>query len=115
MGGIGAPPTPIVPISSDSIRKVWLCGPIALDSAAAVIQPAVPPPRMPLLLTLFSFTLSSPSTVAKRHRRELPVGVQDLGPSAALPVAALPDKPYSKAVPRWTRRRPLPPLRTVRS
>jgi hypothetical protein len=45
--GIVASPTPIVPIASDSIRAMATpCPASALDSAAAVIHPAVPPPRI---------------------------------------------------------------------
>ena len=39
-------PTPIVPISSDSTRMMSSRGPSCRPSAAATIQPAVPPPAM---------------------------------------------------------------------
>src|SRR3712207_7483 len=48
MWGIVASPTPIVPISSDSISLIstWLN---QRDRTAAVIQPAVPPPTIVIL------------------------------------------------------------------
>src|SRR5579859_6757280 len=47
MVGMVASPTPIMPISSDSISVTSNCGGIlTLANAAAVIQPAVPPPKM---------------------------------------------------------------------
>ena len=47
MVGMVASPTPTVPISSDSTSTMsnWR-GVLILASAAAVIQPAVPPPRI---------------------------------------------------------------------
>jgi hypothetical protein len=44
--GMVASPTPTVPISSDSISWMSSSGPRLLDSPAATIQPAVPPPAM---------------------------------------------------------------------
>src|SRR5579859_4476511 len=50
MVGIVASPTPMMPMSSDSTRVMVNCGgELALARAAAVIQPAVPPPRMTTL------------------------------------------------------------------
>ena len=46
IGGIVASPTPTVPISSLSISVIVQPVRIALASAAAVIQPAVPPPTI---------------------------------------------------------------------
>ncbi len=46
MVGIVASPTPTVPISSDSSSVMSSELPNWLASAVAVIQPAVPPPRM---------------------------------------------------------------------
>ena len=45
-GGIVASPTPTVPISSDSTSVISQLPAEACASAAAVIQPAVPPPTM---------------------------------------------------------------------
>src|SRR5271168_4237915 len=50
MVGIVASPTPMIPMSSDSTRVIENCGgELTLARAAAVIQPAVPPPRMTIL------------------------------------------------------------------
>src|SRR5688572_14073594 len=47
MSGMVASPTPIVPISSDSTSVIETSlGSSKLDNAAAVIQPADPPPAM---------------------------------------------------------------------
>src|SRR5689334_10319920 len=47
MCGSVASPTPTMPISSDSTSRMEIGSDLNLcDSAAAVIQPAVPPPRM---------------------------------------------------------------------
>src|SRR5512134_3076431 len=47
MSGMVASPTPIVPISSDSTNVIETSfGSSMLDSAAAVIHPAEPPPAM---------------------------------------------------------------------
>src|ERR1700756_1700973 len=46
MAGIVASPTPIVPMASDSTSRIEGCLPISLESAAAAIQPAVPPPTI---------------------------------------------------------------------
>ena len=46
MGGMVASPTPTMPISSDSTSVTVNRGPITLAIAAAVIQPAVPPPAI---------------------------------------------------------------------
>src|SRR6187551_2452941 len=51
MSGIVASPTPIVPISSDSTSVIETSfGSSRLDNAAAVIQPAEPPPAMTICL-----------------------------------------------------------------
>src|SRR2546423_1467705 len=47
--GTVASPTPMVPISSDSMRRMAQFGPSTLARAAAAIQPAVPPPTMRML------------------------------------------------------------------
>src|SRR6187549_3299106 len=50
--GMVASPTPIVPISSDSTRVIDTSfGSSRLDNAAAVIQPAEPPPAMMICLS----------------------------------------------------------------
>ena len=41
-----ASPTPTVPISSDSTKVIDNLRPTSRDSAAAAIQPAVPPPAI---------------------------------------------------------------------
>src|SRR5271163_2728081 len=47
MGGIVASPTPIVPISGDSIRVIFTKRSFRVwDRAAAAIHPALPPPTM---------------------------------------------------------------------
>ena len=47
IGGIVASPTPTVPISGDSMRRMLSSAPLLTRvSAAAAIQPAVPPPTM---------------------------------------------------------------------
>src|SRR4051812_35735459 len=46
MCGMVASPTPTVPISSDSMRRMATRPRKAQERAAAVIQPAVPPPAM---------------------------------------------------------------------
>jgi hypothetical protein len=51
IGGMVASPTPTVPICSDSISTTSTWPPSTLDRAAAVIQPAVPPPRTRTLRT----------------------------------------------------------------
>jgi hypothetical protein len=49
-----ASPTPTVPISSDSISLMSSSFPNVLESAAATIQPAVPPPAITILFILGS-------------------------------------------------------------
>ena len=44
--GTVASPTPTMPISSDSISRIEYSRPSTFASAAAAIQPAVPPPTM---------------------------------------------------------------------
>jgi len=46
MAGIVASPTPTMPISEDSTSVIVSLGPRTFASAAAAIQPAVPPPAM---------------------------------------------------------------------
>src|SRR5882757_3178020 len=60
MGGIVASPTPIVPISSDSMRQISVlpCPRYRL-SAAAAIHPAVPPPMMTIRSKRLGFMVRS--------------------------------------------------------
>src|SRR3954471_823569 len=51
MAGMVASPTPTMPISDDSMSTIVRRGPSTRASAAAVIQPAVPPPAMTTDLT----------------------------------------------------------------
>src|SRR5207237_317116 len=54
IGGMVASPTPIVPISSDSITVIAHPWPTAADRAAAAIHPAEPPPTITILRSLRS-------------------------------------------------------------
>jgi hypothetical protein len=49
IGGMVASPTPTVAIASDSTRVIFTLPCSTCDTAAAAIQPAVPPPTMIML------------------------------------------------------------------
>src|SRR5690348_6247596 len=68
--GIVASPTPTVPISADSIRRISRCGPSARASSAAAIQPAVPPPTITTRRIADSFI---PEAYALNTRDQLPI------------------------------------------
>src|SRR5207302_9801143 len=74
-------PTPTVPISSDSIRRMAHSRPSVLARAAAAIQPALPPPTMTMLLIRESATEIESAT-------ERPRLVLSPSPVPILPAAA---------------------------
>src|SRR5262245_8765066 len=78
IGGTVDSPTPTVPISSDSISVMSSTVPSCRESAAAAIQPAVPPPAITTFLISVLFKRSSCRSAIEeieQHRPDLPGGV----------------------------------------
>src|SRR6185503_15220990 len=78
IAGIVASPTPTMPISEDSMSVIVSLGPSTRASAAAHIQPAVPPPAMTTaLISRFATRQASQGT---RVREKAPVDHDRRGP-----------------------------------
>src|SRR5215510_12191491 len=78
IGGMVASPTPMVPISSDSMSVISSNEPSWCDSAAAASQPAVPPPAMTTFFTDLESTLplrASTIQAVQEHGPDLPRAV----------------------------------------
>ena len=68
--GSVASPTPTVPICSDSTNSIFKFKPLnLLDKAAAVIQPAVPPPRIHIFFIFIMSPLLAMTALPYRYRK----------------------------------------------